>query len=159
MPRDLLARMWRAMPARVRRAGVWLTQPRFTVTAGAVVLDDRDRILLLQHVFRAGSGWGIPGGFVERGEQPEDALRRELREEVGLEAADVRLVSARTLKPTQQVELLFLVRAREGAAARPASGEVRRAEWFGRDQLPPQLSRDQRRLIERALENGRAAGE
>src|SRR5919202_1801411 len=108
----LFAALWRRTPRRVRRWGVWLWEPRFTVTAGACVLDAEGRVLLLKHAFRAGSGWGLPGGFIERGEQPEDALRRELREEVGLEIAEARVVSARTLRTTQQVELLFVVRAR-----------------------------------------------
>jgi ADP-ribose pyrophosphatase YjhB (NUDIX family) len=154
MLKNLLARLWRASPARVRRLSVWLGEPRFTVTVGAVILDERDRVLLLQHVFRAGDGWGIPGGFIERGEQPGAALRRELREETGLEVEDARLVSARTLKTARQIELLFVARARNAAQARAASGEVRRAEWFERGAMPSGLSRDQRRLIERALENG-----
>jgi 8-oxo-dGTP diphosphatase len=159
MLKELLAKMWRASPARARRLGVWLTQARFTVTAGAVVLDEGGRVLLLQHTFRKGSGWGIPGGFVEKGEQPEDAIRRELREEVGAEIDGARLVSARALRRPRQVELLFVARLREGERPRAASAEIRRAEWFATDALPEGLSRDQRRLIGRALENERGGGE
>ena len=65
------------------------THPRFTVTAGAIIFNNAGEILLLKHRFRAGSGWGLPGGFLEAGEQPVDALRRELREEIGLEVRDV----------------------------------------------------------------------
>src|SRR2546423_1479829 len=85
MLKRLLAGLWRASPRALRRAGVWLVQPRFAVTAGAVVFDERGRVLLLRHVLRRGSGWGIPGGFLARGEQPEEAVRREVRAETGLE--------------------------------------------------------------------------
>src|SRR5918912_3750917 len=105
MWRRLLQTLWRRAPRRVRRWGVWLYEPRFTVTAGACVLDAEGRVLLLKHAFRAGSGWGIPGGFLEKGEQPEAALRRELREEVGLELAGARLAFVRTLPRAQQIEI------------------------------------------------------
>ncbi|WP_035805101.1 NUDIX hydrolase [Kitasatospora mediocidica] len=57
----------------------------------AVVLDEDDRILLCRFVFREPTGpvalWAAPGGGVEPGESPLAALRRELREEVGLAMA------------------------------------------------------------------------
>jgi 8-oxo-dGTP diphosphatase len=159
MLRNLLAKLWRGAPARLRRAGVWLAEPRFTVTAGAVVLDARGRVLLLKHVFRKGSGWGIPGGFVERGEQPEAAIRRELREEAGVELAEARLVAARTLPDAQLVELLYYARAADGTEARAASAEISRAEWFEPEALPGGLTKDQRSLISRALESGARCGE
>jgi ADP-ribose pyrophosphatase YjhB (NUDIX family) len=159
MLRDLLAKVWRGSPGGVRRLGVWLAEPRFTVTAGAVVLDAEGRVLLLKHVYRRGSGWGIPGGFMEKGEQPGDAIRRELREEAGLTLEDARLVAVRTLEGTQQVEILFLARARCAGDARAASAEVSAVEWFERGALPPGLSKDQRRLIELALASGTPRGD
>src|SRR3954468_10365664 len=107
MLKGLLARVWRGSPRLVRRAGVWLTQPRFTVTAGAVVSDEGGRVLLLRHVLRKGSGWGVPGGFLNAGEQPEAAVRRELREETGLELDSVELAFIRSLAHVRQVEIIF----------------------------------------------------
>jgi 8-oxo-dGTP diphosphatase len=159
MLKDLLAKVWRGSPAGVRRLGVWLAEPRFTVTAGAVVVDADGRVLLLKHAFRKGSGWGIPGGFMEKGEQPEEAIRRELREEAGLEVEDARLVAVRTIRAAQQVEVLFHARARRGADARAKSAEVSEVGWFGRGALPPELSKDQRRLIDLALGGGTRRGE
>jgi 8-oxo-dGTP diphosphatase len=130
---------------------VWLIEPRFAVTAGACVLDAAGRVLLLKHAFRTGSGWGIPGGFLEKGEQPEAALRRELREEVGLELASARLAFVRTLARTQQVEIIFCCRA-AGSPARPQSDEIDEVAWFAPDALPGALPPDQHRLIARALQ-------
>lgn len=159
MLNNLLGKLWRGSPVRLRRFGVWLVEPRFTVTAGAVVVDGEGRVLLFKHVFRRGSGWGIPGGFLEKGEQPEDAIRRELREEAALELEEARLLSVRTLPNVQQVEILFLARPRRASDARPASGEVSRVGWFAPDALPPELSRDQRGLIQRACESAARARE
>ena len=125
-----------------------LAHARFTVTAGAVIFNDKREVLLLKHRFRAGSGWGLPGGFLEQGEQPIDALRRELREEIGLEVDDVEVFAARSFKKPKQVEVLF--RARANANVKPLTMEVERAEWFPLDSLPEGLPRDQRVYVERA---------
>ena len=144
---------WKRSPRFVRRTGVWLTQPRFAVTAGAVVLDERGRVLLLRHTMRKGSGWGIPGGFLHAGEQPEDAVRRELREETGLEVESVELVFVRTLKSVRQIEVVFRGRLRaEAIKAIEKSFEIDGAEWFAPDAMPHSLSRDQHRVIARALD-------
>jgi mutator protein MutT len=125
-----------------------LTHTRFTVTAGAVIFNDKGEVLLLKHRFRPGSGWGLPGGFMEKGEQPIDALRRELREEIGLEIDDVKVFAARSFKKPKQVEVLF--RGRANADVKSQSVEVERAVWFSIDALPEGLPRDQRVYIEHA---------
>ena len=125
-----------------------LTHTRFTVTAGAIIFNDQKQVLLLKHRFRAGSGWGLPGGFLERGEQPIEALRRDLREEIGLEVEDVEVFEARSFKKPKQVEVLF--RARANADVKPLTMEVERAEWFPLDSIPEGLPRDQRGYVERA---------
>lgn len=152
MLKGLVAGLWRRSPRFVRRAGVWLTQPRFAVTAGAVVCDERGRVLLLRHVLRKGSGWGIPGGFLKGGEQPEEAVRRELREEIGLGLDSVELAFVRSLGGVRQIEVIFRASMKSGALARVEKGfEIDRAEWFERDSLPESISKDQRRIISRAL--------
>jgi 8-oxo-dGTP diphosphatase len=152
MLKGLVGGLWRAAPRFVRRGGVWLTQPRFAVTAGAVVCDERGRVLLLKHVLRRGSGWGVPGGFLKGGEQPEEAIRRELREETGLELDSVELAFVRALRDVNQIEIIFRAEMRSEALARAEKGfEIDRAEWFAIDSLPESFSEDQRRIIQRAL--------
>lgn len=52
-----------------------------------------DNILLVQRKFPPSAGsWVLPGGFVDKGERPEDAVLRELKEEAGLDGANPRLL-------------------------------------------------------------------
>ena len=147
-----LGAVWRGTPRSVRRWSVWLTQPRFAVTAGGVITDEGGRVLLLHHVFRKGSRWGIPGGFLMKGEQPEEALRRELREETGMELDSFTFAFARTLRRPRQVEIIFRGRTRADALPPLVSNvEIDDARWFDRAALPEGLARDQHRLIDRAL--------
>jgi len=152
MLKSFLSSVFQVTPKTLRRWFSRFSNTRFIVTAGAIVLDEQDRLLLLKHVFRAGSGWGIPGGFVQAGEQPEEAVRRELREEVGLELAEAELVFLRTLKRIRQIEIIFSCRA--FGKARPRSVEVEQAAWFRLSELPDTLSEDQRWLIKRTLGRG-----
>src|SRR6267143_243165 len=152
MLKDLVGAIWRRIPGRLKFWAVRFTQPRFTVTAAAIVSDDAGRVLLLHHRFRPGSGWGIPGGFIEQGEQPEEALRRELREEVGLEIQELKLFTTRAFRKPKQIEIVFLCRAL--GQTDQLSFEIKRAAWFYPHELPKELPAEQARLIRLALADG-----
>ena len=55
----------------------------------AVVLDPDDRVLLVRFEFPDWTGWATPGGGVNAVETDEEAIRRELAEETGLEAFEL----------------------------------------------------------------------
>ncbi|MBK1883742.1 HAD hydrolase-like protein [Luteolibacter pohnpeiensis] len=59
------------------------------ITVGGLVHDGAGQVLMIQ-THKWGDRWGIPGGKVEHGEPAEQALRREMREETGLEISDIR---------------------------------------------------------------------
>lgn len=152
MLKNLLGLMWRNSPKRLRRWSARRFQQRFTVSVGAIVVDDQERVLLLKHVFRTGSGWGVPGGFINEGEQPEAAIRRELFEETGLETESADFAFARTLERVNHFEVIFRCKPRGLAVAR--SLEIKELAWFAPDNLPEDLGRDQRLIIKRALSDG-----
>ncbi|WP_028660382.1 NUDIX domain-containing protein [Nocardioides insulae] len=58
-----------------------MSHPR--VAAGALFFDDLGRVLLVKPTYK--EGWEIPGGYVEPGETPIEACRREVQEELGLD--------------------------------------------------------------------------
>jgi 8-oxo-dGTP diphosphatase len=62
---------------------------RLRTAARAVVLDPAGRILLVRFEFPNGGVWGTPGGGVDDGESHEQALLRELSEEVGLDEVEL----------------------------------------------------------------------
>jgi len=49
-----------------------------------VVFDGEGRVLIVEHAFRTDFPWGLPGGWVQPGEDPAAAVARELREELKL---------------------------------------------------------------------------
>lgn len=152
MLNEVLGAVWRRLPGKLKRWTISLSHPRFAVTAGAVIRDDRGQVLLLKHRFRPGSGWGIPGGYINKGEQPENALRRELREEAGLELEDVAILTIRTFKKPQQVEIVFVCRA--VGDPDQLNYEIQKAEWFSAEQLPKSLPKDQLEMVKRVLDDG-----
>jgi ADP-ribose pyrophosphatase YjhB (NUDIX family) len=57
--------------------------PKHSVSVAAVITDDQGRALLIQR--RDNGHWEPPGGVLELGETIEEGLRREIREETGLD--------------------------------------------------------------------------
>ncbi len=143
----LIGKLWKTMPKEARR---WLTrrfQTGFTVSAAGVVTNESGEVLLLNHVFRPVSGWGLPGGFLDAEEQPEAAICREIREETGLELSDVRLVHVRTLQ--RHIEIIFVAKGIGEAAVK--SREITELGWFDLDNMPGEMSLDQQFLILKIL--------
>ncbi|GHH97408.1 NUDIX hydrolase [Neobacillus kokaensis] len=65
------------------------TRPLILVGSVVGVMDEQDRILLQK---RPNGVWGLPGGLLELGESAEEAGRREVWEETGIEIGQLELV-------------------------------------------------------------------
>lgn len=137
--------VWKKLPPFLRRGIVRLTQASFTVSATVFIRNSEGRLLLLDHTIRPSSGWGLPGGFLESGEQPAAAVLREVREETGLELKGLRLVQIHTTG--SHIEILFAAASDGEVTLR--QGEIKGFGWFQVDQLPADMGRAQKERIVR----------
>ncbi len=70
-----------------------MAQDRPYISTDCIVFDELDRVLLIRRKNDPFRGqYAFPGGFIEVGETAEDSARRELKEETGIEAGNLRLL-------------------------------------------------------------------
>jgi ADP-ribose pyrophosphatase YjhB (NUDIX family) len=112
-------------------------------TAAAVCVDEQGRVLLTRRAVEPAVGaWDLPGGFVDEHEHPLDALRRELREETGLEVEPEELLGVWMDRyggdstAASTLNLFWTSRVVSGEA-HPAD-DVAEVRWFQPDELPAQ---------------------
>ncbi|XSG81337.1 MAG: NUDIX domain-containing protein [Methyloligella sp. ZOD6] len=118
----------------------WRVQRGMTLGAQGVVVDDRDRVLLIKHTYRP--GWCFPGGGVEPGESFEDALTREVHEEVGVSLTAPPLLHGifTNFKAVKRDHIaVFVARdwTRDGEYHRPR--EIAESRFFPVDALPEDI--------------------
>lgn len=116
-----------------------MLQPRPPIPVVCAIIDRPDgRVLLAQRAAHKHLGlkWEFPGGKVEPGESPEEALRREIKEELGCDITlDVALRRFTHDYGTVTIEMIpFLCRLATGSAA-PQPHEHVALAWVARDEL------------------------
>ena len=125
--RRLALRTFRALPRPLRILAVRIIAPHHTVGALCFLERDDGRVLLLRQYHR--DGLTLPGGLLNRGEDPAQAVVREVREETGL-AVEVDMPFATLVAPgSRRVDVLFHVPVTGEVPVR-VDGEAIRAEWL-----------------------------
>jgi len=110
--------------------------------ACALLVDDAGRILLTRRAWEPYAGmWDLPGGFLGEDEHPLDALRRELREETGLDVEPTEWFGAFMVpygdEPGARWVLNLVWAARVIGGEPQAADDVSELRWFAREELPP----------------------
>lgn len=104
------------------------------------VIERDGRILLGRRAFDPGAGcWGLPGGFLDEGEPPLDGLRREVREETGLDVDPGELFGTWMQPHDERTVLCLVYRASVLGGAEQAADDVTELGWFAPADVPPDL--------------------
>lgn len=113
--------------------------------------------LLARHARHRNAMYTALAGFIEPGENAEQALAREVYEEVGLETGAVRYVGSQSWPFPGQLMIGYLAEA-VGGTLMPDRDEIAEARWFHRDEIPatiPPLETLSGQLIRTFIEQAR----
>jgi 8-oxo-dGTP diphosphatase len=123
------------LPVWMRRLVIRTVAPTYVVGVVAVIGNPAGEVLLLRE--RHHDGWALPGGLTKRGEPPDDALVRELREEIGVSLSTLVLQppTVNVDAASRRVDVVYEIAGLDQEpSARPP--EVLETRWFATDQLP-----------------------
>jgi len=132
---------------------------------GAIVVKD-GRVLFARRGKEPSYGlWSVPGGAVHLGERLEDATKRELREECGIEielTPVIEVIERMVRDPDGKVQYHYVIvdyLARWVGGELTPSAEALEARWVAPEEFPQlEITRGTPEVVLRMLENGRKAG-
>lgn len=115
--------------------------------AAYAVIAEGGRVLLAHWNEHGRSGWTLPGGGLEPGEDPADAAVREVLEETGYHAELEGLVGVHShvipveqrssgLGPLQALRIVYRAHTVGGSLVNEANGSTDEARWFDLSEIP-----------------------
>ena len=136
------------------------------VPAAVALVERGDRVLLVRRARPPYAGtWDLPGGFLEAGETPPRALRRELREELGLDVGRIRLIGFATDRyGPGGVAVVTAIYAVTATGRLRIADDVSGARWVPKSRVPlaaiafKGLRRFLRRVLGPKTRSARATG-
>jgi len=148
-----MAKLLDRLPARMHRAALpiafalrhrWRQWRRVRLTGCAVVITNlAGDILLLRHSYGP-PVWSLPGGGVEPGEDPEDAARREVFEELGIALGKLQPLGILVEEISGCVHDAHLFTAIASTVPRPDHREILEARFYPSHSLPEPLGKKTR---------------
>jgi 8-oxo-dGTP pyrophosphatase MutT (NUDIX family) len=144
--RDPLLRL--AFRAGYRVLRLWWLVRRPTKRGVKCVLIRRDHVLLVRHTYGRRRDWEVPGGGVKRREEPADAARREMREELGVELGDLAPLGELFARIDSKRDRLWCFAAELGGREIELDrAEIAECRWFPRGELPDDRAKYVTRIV------------
>lgn len=145
MPAGLHRRAYRTAHA-LRKLWWRLTKPELEGVA-VIATDLNDQLLLIRMSYGSG-GWNLPTGGIGRGEEPDAAARRELREETGCEAGKLTPLGMQEDALHGATNRVHVFATRVSGRPQADGREVIEARFFPMHSLPEPLTHTTRRRLE-----------
>jgi 8-oxo-dGTP diphosphatase len=140
------------MPPKKKFVYEW-PRPAVTVDLALVTRETKPRVLLIQRKKDPFAGlWAMPGGFVEENEKLADAAKRELKEETGLDVADIEQLYT-VGDPGRDprgwtISVVYLARVNAEELKPVAADDAKAVGWFSLEKMP-KLAFDHAMLLSR----------
>jgi 8-oxo-dGTP diphosphatase len=127
---------------------VYFPDPKVAV---AVLIKKNDQILLVQRMFDPQKGhWTLPSGFVDAGEDPIEAARRECLEETGLKTENIHLLDVLfSQEHPRGASILIIYRADILSGELKSGDDANQAAFFDPQHLPPLAFASTKAILER----------
>ncbi len=112
-----------------------LSRPKYTIGAVGVLFNSQGQVLLVEHVFHPKTPWGLPGGWVNRREDPAQTVVRELYEELSMRVTVDRIITLNTeSRFGNHIDIAYLCRTTDTAIR--LSRELLSYQWYDIDKMP-----------------------
>jgi ADP-ribose pyrophosphatase YjhB (NUDIX family) len=137
----------------------WFARRPYTRGVKCVVRDADGRIVFVRHTYGNRRSWELPGGNLHRREDPEGAVRREMREELGVELHGLRTVGRVEVAGShKRTELHCFEASVAGAELRVDPGELEEVRWAAPTAPPQPLGPDAAALLDLLAGGGAERG-
>jgi ADP-ribose pyrophosphatase YjhB (NUDIX family) len=124
-------------------------KPQFTIGIFGIIFDEQRRVLLCHR--RDYDLWNLPGGILENGESPWDGLKREIKEETGLDAEIESLAGVYSKPDKNEIVFSFVCKPIGGEIT--LNDEADKIEYFEISKLPPNTPQKQVERIKDVIAN------